>query len=329
MTCSSSEHRLFEEAEIDRSLTLALSLIPPPDEIQFEKKRQGRNYASRQRTELVKRLAPLPDILSCPDCEEPNAICLDPRTNEFICTLCGLVLEGYGRIESAIVPTNQLYTSKGYRTIDYVRERLNQFNCGPWIWDDEFFLIEEYALNSMTQQELSVAGKLTWGRICKSLGLGYRKYGERWIQIRKRLQLRLGSDVVPLPNYSNMAPVVINTLAERTSLVSDCYKTFFKGRVIDNIAFGKNIISTSYIFIQNLRMMGCLGHWKDYIYISKSRKKLATYNRKWKRMVPVLQKNYSRYIKRTKDGDEIENRSYSWSYQPLLPKHVNSDVKFV
>ncbi len=322
----------------------SLPRIVPDEDTQELKRRQGRSYKARKRIKENESLY-RGVVFVCPDCLSRPELIYDSTSGDVICNNCGLVLEDFGHFDS-FAPFGAggrcIYLSKGYRTVDYARERLAQLNnCDPWIWNDEFNKIKE-AARKLTFGQLERAGKLTFGKICKSVGLGFRKYGERWIQIRLRLREDWGEETVPMKMYRQMDPVLIRSLAEMTELASRCYEDHFKNKTLKiqetngfkmfnrKLKFGKNILSTSYLFIQILRILGKFhSSWKSFIYISRNNHKLSIYNAKWKKMIEVLQCYYTVYTQRNKEGDIIQERNYSWKYMPLLKVHLMTDIKFV
>jgi len=313
----------------------------PKKIIQEYKRRQGRSEASRQLTvshteALFKKYGKGGNasyVFLCPDCYTDEFIVSDNHTGEFVCTECGLVIECCGRIDQGIIPFGRFNNSKRYRTRNYARERISQINNrDPWIWNDEMEIIEE-SIKTIPKNIIERYGKLEFGRLCKKLPrpndptktLGYRKYGERWIQIRIRLGL-------PMPFYYEMPPDYVLMLSDRTDIASDCYNDHFSGKTIDGIKFGKNIISTSYLFVQFLRMHDLYDDtWRIYINVSYSPNKLEEYNTKWKMMVEILKthQKYQFYFEKGTEGDIISRRCYSWEYMPLKLHDIYHSQRFV
>jgi hypothetical protein len=176
--------------------------------------RQGRNHESRRKGRISSqtmanhlRSGGAID-LKCPDCEGTE-MDLDYTTGDTLCTFCGMVLECGGMLAYGWATFGNS-SSKGYETLVYIREKLRSLHgTDPWIWDSEWDLIlcqlrEEYPGKEKEGYSIdyhrlnSCLGPKTFGDLCKRvrgpLGdypLNKKKYGERWIQARKRLGLRV------------------------------------------------------------------------------------------------------------------------------------------
>lgn len=294
----------------------------PNEEIAEAKRRQGRSFESRKKAEISfneiecerKRNEKL-RVKHCSDCNSDlDAVgLLDSVTNEITCSRCGLVvLSGRIYYSSPWDQAERYYkTSVPYQTVNYARERLGQLsNHDPWVWDDEFALIaDEVAKLSSTQRNR--LGKIGFGRICRAINLSHRKYGERWIQLRIRLNL-------PMPGYFTLPAEWIDILSDRVDLLHSCYKTHFANRTVEGVNFRSNVICLNYVFIQCLRMeQKWVASLKRYIYISYDRKKLKKYNAQWRLIVSRLSAEYTTHVTIDKEGVIIRKENYHWEYAKL------------
>lgn len=297
---------------------------PPDEEISEAKRRQGRSFESRKKAE--KNVAELNlerkkiDAQQerqryCSECHSNLDVVglLDATSNEVICSQCGLVVYCSRIYYSSPWDQGQRYqkTSVPYQTVNYARERLGQLsNHDPWVWDDEFEKIKDVVGGLPLQKRLRL-GKIGFGKICRDIGLGHRKYGERWIQLRIRLGL-------PMPGYFNLPAEWVDNLSDRIDLLHSCYKKHFANREIEGVIFRTNVICLNYVFIQCLRMENkWVGSLKRYIYISYDRKKLKKYNAQWELIVEKLSSEYTTHITIDKEGTILRRENYAWSYAPL------------
>jgi hypothetical protein len=297
---------------------------PPAEEIAELKRRQGRSFESRKKADeslteisFEKKKIEVEKERNryCSDCNSNLDVfgVTDSTSNETVCTRCGLVVLS-GRIYYSS-PWDQgeryLKTSVPYQTVNYARERLGQLsNHDPWVWDDEFREIAERVAELPEQQRLRL-GKIGFGKICREIGLSHRKYGERWIQLRIRLNL-------PMPDYQTLSAAVVDMLSDRVDLLHRCYKKHFANQIIDGVVFRTNVICLNYVFIQCLRMENkWVSSLKRYIYISYDRKKLKKYNAQWKLIIEKLKTDYRVHLTVDKEGTILRREEYEWSFTPL------------
>lgn len=125
------------------------------------------------------------------------------------------------------------------------------------------------------------------------------KYGERWVQARRRLGLS-----TPEP----MELSIVVDICRKTRVFELVHKEKFQFKLTN-----KNCLNLNYFILQIIRMNSeaAFHYWKRYIPLSSG--KLEEYNPVWKEMILVLGKDYDRYF------EEEENCFYElkWSYIPM------------
>jgi hypothetical protein len=238
--------------------------------------------------------------------------------------------------------------SKDYCTLVYVREKLRGlFGTDPPIWSDEWEKIVKhiryyYGEDYHSHPRIASMGQKVFAEICREVAcdkvtgelvilgesiplsleeeegekpvicypLANKKYGERWIQARKRLGL------------SAPGTMDLNILANiciKIEIYELAHKTLFRNRVTK-----KNALNLNYVILQIIRMSDEeeFNYRKRYMKLATG--KLKEYNRKWEVIVTELALNYDCYFHRELNMTlEVQ-----WVYIPMYPADLwipNSD----
>lgn len=318
----------------------------------YERKRQGRSKETRERIKKrIKQTSNNKKInhFLCIECHSDIIIC--HNLGEGVCPNCGLVAEDLGRFDYQAPLHDKGNLSKPYRTIDYGRERLSQLNCSdPPIWPEELdifidFIKKDFEVQTKEYEfkknlpDIETWGKITFGEIFRFLGLGGRKYGERWIQLRQHLR-NAGYNFLPDYGWKSMDRTIFEKVSAMTNQAANVYKTYLAKKTINGIYFGNNVLCLNYIFIQCLRLLGAFqNHWKYYICMTKDEKKLEIYNKKWEVMISYLKEekfiniDMALYSQSTKEGEPTRfyiNPSdyYIWEFKELKRIDYLTNVNF-
>jgi hypothetical protein len=274
-------------------------------------RRQGRSHESRLRVSenslYWRNCLPQP-----PTCTECNGVCfvVDSKTRDRVCIECGLIApNGDDAVVGIPGYHDRVRCSKPYSNAVYFGEKLAQFNDhDPLIYEDEMDLIKRKLVEEAENgQDVQHFGKRRISAVCKSVGLGHKKYGERFIQIRIRCGLEL--------NFQPMPVSLRRSLKERAKIYEHCWNTHFK-----NKKEKKSSINLNYLIAQFIRLEDDINKtnywtetWSKYIHVTDDKKKLNTYNQKWKTIVQYLQRFYKSF------EDPITERDISkiWYYKTL------------
>lgn len=244
------------------------------------------------------------------------------REGETVCTECGLVQEQIYQDEVTVTPRS---LSKKYNRIVHFRERTAAWqNTGPMIPNEHFELIEDYYF----QLKYLIPNRHLLGRslltsICDKLGLSAKKYGERWIQARIRLNLK--DDWYP-PSHS-----LVSELHTRFFLMNMAFQYCIHISSTSDVpvcAKRRNIIPLNYIILQLIRLINEeeFQHWKRYFTISNL-KTLQIYNYYWSIMINWIIQNQSIFINRDTD----QNVAYYWVFTPLFEfdLYIPPELEFI
>lgn len=269
--------------------------------------RQGRNHESRQRAKRSFLLSNDPSLKNdrCLDCGGYN-LDIDYKSSDVICIDCGLVLDSFGFWDHI---DSRISFSKKYQTLVYMREKLRGYHgTDPFIWKDEWRLIKEYIRKNVPHYELEKMGQSTFSKICRSIEvegkypLATKKYGERYIQARKKLGLS-----VPEPMSSHLLFMILT----RTEIYQRAHREIFQYNITK-----KNAINLNYVLLQFILLDAPdeFETWKRWIKLSFG--KLDHYNKIWKDMIVELGTHYDYFIK-----DEMIY-TINWAYNRLSVKDL-------
>jgi transcription initiation factor TFIIIB Brf1 subunit/transcription initiation factor TFIIB len=184
-----------------------------------------------------------------------------------VCTSCGYVVCDYyisncradnymasqQTITTSATTTNSFtgskMRSKPYSTCVYFREKIAQLTCNdPFIYDEEMEIIEKeacYRINDRRENPY-LWGKKNWSAICRSVGLGQYKYGERWIQLRVRFGLM---------DPPGINEIVINLLTYKFNIINNFIEKNNNNNCRGIAKKNNNIMNLNYILIQILRII--------------------------------------------------------------------------
>jgi len=258
------------------------------------------------------------NIKQCKSCKSSDLIYCS-HESETVCTNCGLVQDIIYQDEISFQST---ISSKKYNRIVHFRERTAAWeNSGPIIPDEDFELIEDYYW-SLKETNKHLLGRNLLSQICEKVGLGQKKYGERWIHVRIRLGLQ---DDWTCPDVN-----LIKEMHIRFYLINMafqyCIHISSTSSGIPIYAKRRNIIPLNYVILQLLRIISEeeFLHWKRYFMIINF-KTLSCYNYYWKEMIEWLKTNQSLFINRDSD----ENIAYNWIFKPLTQNDLYISPEFM
>jgi hypothetical protein len=307
------------------------------DELFYGKKRQGRSKETRLLLEqkkiqeywINKKLYDdgfYENGNVCVNCGD-NTLEFDPHNGYTSCTQCGEVVNDGPFIVDLPFSCNLISHYPGYSRTVYFMEKIAQLcGDGPWIYDEDFELIERAVEQIRVQAGLSYEiyehylypdpevrasthprekyravseffdmfgwtdpilrfGRSHFTRIAKSVGLGHKKYGERFMQIRLRLGLE--DDL----ENGGMSKCFRNHLKYRMLAYERTRSELERelGQPLENIAV--NYLIVQFIILEDRDAWN--NRWVKYIHVTNDKSKLDDYNRVWAYMIKHIKERYT------------------------------------
>lgn len=281
--------------------------------------RQGRNYESRERARKNALLLADPTLRHdrCPLCQgchfdidhkSADVICINPE--------CGAILDTFGHWDYF---DPRISFSKKYSTEVYWREKIRALHgTDPIIWKEDWRLIKAYIRKYVSDRELERMGQSTFSRICRSIEvdgkrpLANKKYGERFIQARMRLDLE-----TPPP----MSPKLLYMTLIRIAIYKRAHQEVFKDKYTK-----KNAINLNYVMLQFILMDSPeeFDTWKRWIKLSTFGK-LQHYNDTWKKMIIELGTNYDTLVR----DDQVLKVDWTYARLTVADLYIPKDMEIV